>query len=117
MSQEEVPITVTDVEDAVSWLRALLVALDCLGVLAFSPFVSAGMPQVREGSFEYLKLMEQKRNKTPGLAFVVMSGRLIRAKVQELMTERKTAFPSFSLALENVLSNVEPCGQKPEPSV
>ena len=36
MSQEEVPITVTDVEDAVSRLRALLVAFDYLGVLAFS---------------------------------------------------------------------------------
>ena len=67
MSQEEVPITVTDVEDAVSRLRALFVAFDYLGVLAFSPFVSAGTPQVRGGSIEYLKLMEQKRNKTPGL--------------------------------------------------
>ena len=86
----------------------LLVAFDYLGVLAFSPFVSAGTPQVRGGSIEYLKLMEQKRNKTPGLAFVVMSDRLIREKVYELMTERKTAFPSFSLALENVLNNSEP---------
>ena len=108
MSQEEVPITVTDVEDAVSRLRALLVAFDYLGVLAFSPFVSAGTPQVRGGSIEYLKLMEQKRNKTPGLAFVVMSDRLIREKVYELTTERKTAFPSFSFAMENVSNNLEP---------
>ena len=52
--------------------------------------------------------MEHKRNKTVGLAFVVMSDRLIREKVYEPMTERKTACPSCSLALENVLNNSEP---------
>ena len=37
-----------------------------------------------------------------------MSDRLTREKVYELMTERNAAFPSFSLALENVLNNSEP---------
>ena len=94
ISKADEPDQVTDMSHVFHRLHAFVMSLEFLNVCEYS---------VKAGALQYLQELEQFRIKCPGLPFVLAADTAIRKKVYRLQSEKRVEFPSFSLAMLEVL--------------
>ena len=98
------PASVTCEDDALNRIHAYLVALEYAGQLSYADFRKTAGGHAG-GALTYIRELETRRRETPGLAFIVNVDRKIRKKVHQLLVEQRGAYPTFSDALYEVLTN------------
>lgn len=96
LSREDVQASVTNEEDVMARIHAFLMTLEYLNICAYS---------VASGTVRYLKELEDFRKDCPGLSLLVRADKLIRRKVAELQADKRDDYPTFTIALLEVLNN------------
>ena len=92
------------VDDALSRIHAYLVALEYAGQLSYADFRKTAGGHTG-GALTYIRELETRRRETPGLAFIINVDRKIRKKVHQLLIEQRGAYPTYSDALHELLTD------------
>lgn len=90
------PVQAASESQVVDKLHAFFIALEYLNICEFT---------TAAGPLRYLSELEEWRHDNKGLALLLAVDTLIRKKVYRLNYDQRKAFPSFSTALTEVLTN------------
>ena len=88
ISEEEVSPSVDSEEDAINRITALFVAMEYLGVIAYSLLkYSEGTPI--GGALSYLGELDKRRRQTPRLKYILLADAGIKSQAKELQSNER----------------------------
>ena len=94
--QSDNKVAIASDSDVMDRLHAFFIALEYLNICDFT---------IAAGPLKYLSELEEWRHENRGLAVLLAADTLIRKKVYKLNNDKRKEFPSFSLALLEVLTH------------
>ena len=94
--QSDNKVAIASDSDVMDRLHAFFIALEYLNICDFT---------IAAGPLKYLSELEEWRHENRGLAVLLAADSLIRKKVYKLNNDKRKEFPSFSLALLEVLTH------------
>ena len=94
--QSDNKVSIASDSDVMDRLHAFFIALEYLNICDFT---------IDAGPLKYLSELEEWRHDNRGLAVLLAADSLIRKKVYKLNNDKRKDFPSFSLALKEVLTH------------
>ena len=93
---DEESSSVSSEEEVMDRLHAFFMALEYLVVCEFS---------VKEGPMLYIKELQEFRDETKGLSFLIKADQLFRKEIARLMSDKRAQYPTFSGTLLYVLEH------------
>ena len=94
--QSDNKVAIASDSDVMDRLHAFFIALEYLNICDFT---------IAAGPLKYLSELEEWRHENRGLAVLLAADSLIRKEVYKLNNDKRKEFPSFSLALQEVLTH------------
>ena len=102
LTRTDVPVAISGEEDAMNRLNATLIAYEFLGLMGYSR--SRQIEGVwTGGGIDCDTAVNQRRQKTPGMFFIVTADALFRKRVHEVLRERRHQCPNLLAAFVYVL--------------